>query len=169
MANLMKTFLANTDVAEAGVWCDFDGTFFFEYEGVKHVTRFKLKHASETNGAYFSMIEKAMKKFINRRGKNKATFDQTFAIEVRAFCTHVLVGWEGFEESRPEQRQALIDAGKAPLLEYSYENAVAIMTAAPELFKLLLEWAQEPGNFNTFGEDVKKPLPDASPGTFPKS
>lgn len=169
MQNLMKTFLANEDKAQGGQWCDFDEAFGFEHEGKKYVTRFLLKHASSTNGPYFDMVQRLNKKFINKRGKNKATFEQTMDIEVRSFCQHILIKWENFEEARPELREKAIEENGIPVLAYTHEAAVDIMKAAPELFSMLLEWAQEPSNFNSFGEVEKKPSDADSVGTFPKS
>ena len=169
MQNLMKTFMANEDKAKEGQWCDFDKSFGFEHDGEKFFTRFLLKHASVTNGPYYDMVQRLSKKFITRKGKNKASVEQAMDVEVRAFCSHVLAGWENFEEARPQLREEAIKEHGKPILKYSYETAIEIMKSCPELFQMLLEWAQEPGNFNQFGEAEKKPSVADSENTFPKS
>jgi len=152
MSNIWDTFAADESVAQTGVVFDLDGMFSFEIASGphtgKHVTAFHLKYMG-MNFEY-ERYKKALVK-PHRRAIDKDKLDPEIELDImiKAFCKCILVGWENLPVR--ENFDALVAAGSLPVIPYTFDAACDAMKAAPELYKLLVDLAEDPQNF---GEDT---------------
>lgn len=152
MSNIWNTFAADESVAQTGVVFDLDGMFLFEIKDGPHkgkyVTAFHLKYMG-MNFEYERYKKSLVKPHRRSIDKDKLDPEIELDIMIKAFCKCILVGWENLPVR--ENFDELVAAGNLPIIPYSFEAACDVMKAAPELYKLLVELAEDPQNF---GEDA---------------
>jgi len=158
MSNIWKTFAADESVAQTGVVFDLDGMFSFSIEDGpnkgKYVTAFHLKYMGR-NFEYERYKRSLVKPHRRAIDKDKLDPEIELGIMIKAFCKCILVGWENLPVR--ENFDNLAAAGSLPIIPYSFEAACDAMKAAPDLYRLLVDLAEDPQNFGEDAvEEVKK-------------
>lgn len=158
MGNIWNTFAPDESTAETGVVFDLDGMFSFEIKDGplkgKHVTAFHLKYMG-MNFEYERYKKTLAKPHRRAIDKDKLDPEIELDITIKAFCRCILVGWENVPVRDKAQFDAQVTANQLPVIPYSFEAACDMMKAAPELYRLLVELAEDP---QSFGEETVEEL-----------
>lgn len=126
-SNLDKYFKQNTSLEKEGVW--------FEIE---NGAKFLIRRFGGANAEVKKAMVKYYKPVAKLVEKNLLDAEKEKQILTKAFIKSCILDWEGVE----------MDGVEVP---YSFEKAMELFTALPELLDTLTEYAQDAENYR---EDV---------------
>lgn len=127
--NLDSLFKTDSSLEKDGVWFDVSSDISF------HLRRFGGSNAQKVNQS----MAKYHKPYAKLIESNRLGIEETNLVMAKVFVDSCLISWKGVKDEEGND------------LPYSFDNAVKLFTALPELFNALFKYCSE---MESFKEDL---------------
>lgn len=127
--SLFKQYKTDTDLEKRGIYLDFG----LNSKGAP--IRFLIARAGGSNDAFNKAMEAKVKPIKRQIQNETVELAQIEKLTREVYCRTVVLGWEGVEDENDQP------------ISFNYENAVALFTALPDLFRDIQEQAQKGVSF----------------------
>ena len=134
MSKLFEMFATNNKAEIEGIEFRFGA---MNDDGTEAI--FKLARLGAANKRWKALVQKESKPYMQQINNDSLPDEVHEEIGMRVFCKTVLLGWRDL--IMPEVFET------ADRVEYSYDNAMKLIKALPELYAILRKEAEKMSNF----------------------